>query len=906
MAKDPYSTPAMQQWTRIKREFPDCVLFFRMGDFYELFGPDAEGMGRALGLAVVDRGNGIPVAGVPHHQKPTYLQRALEHGFRVAVVDQLEDPKAAKGVVDRGVTQVITPGTLVDESMLRDERAVTLAAVAFLDEQTVGAAMVELSTGLFEVTDGTPGAVIDDLARRGVREVLFAEPVAGETPERVKGLLAALGASGTGRAAWQFRPEEAAEALAVLFGVSTLDGFGMDPSAASTRAAGAVVRYLRETQAVDRPASDATSGGEFQRQRATLAHLRPPRRVDRAGCCLIDATSLRALEIEQTIRDGQLAGSLAGVFLASPVGRRCVVRTPMGKRLLRAWLCGPSRDASVIRRRHDAVASFAEGRALAEALGERLGRVSDVARIAGRVALGRATPRDLAALGVSVLAAGELVETLAQAESVAGLRERLATHAQALTALGERIAATLVDDPPGHLRDGGAVRDGVDAELDEARGLEKDAGAWLADYQARLTAEHDLPSLKVGYNSVFGYYIELPAAQARRAPDGFTRKQTLKNAERYITPELKTFEDKVTTASARALERERAIFDGLCERARQRVPDLLEYAETVAELDVLLGFADKAHQRGWVRPEVTGGHGLCVHAGRHPVLDETLGQAFVPNDCELGVPEAPANLGLITGPNMAGKSTYIRQTALLVVLAQAGSFVPADRMSVGVCDRVFTRVGADDALHRGQSTFMVEMTETANILNNATTDSLVILDEIGRGTSTLDGLSLAWAIAECLAGDAGAGEPGPRTLFATHYHEITELEEKLAPRVRNLHVAVREWTTEDGRQEIVFLHSIRPGRADQSYGVHVAELAGVPRAVTARAREVLSALSVQHARVDTAQVKTPRGRDADQLPLFTEYLEHPVLDELRGLRLDAMTPLEAFDALRGLAERAGG
>lgn len=906
MVKDPYATPAMQQWTRCKRQHPDCILFFRMGDFYELFGPDAESMGRALGLAVVDRGNGIPVAGVPHHQKTTYLQRALEAGFRVAVVDQLQDPKDAKGVVERGVTQVITPGTLVDESMLRDEQSVTLAGVAFLDEQTVGAAMVELSTGLFEVVDGLAGEIVDELARRGVREVLYAEPLAGEVPERVKGLLAALGASGTGRASWHFRRAEAEHAVTELFGVRGVEGFGIDAQAPSLLAAGAVVRYLRETQAVDREPSTATSGGEFQRQRVTLAHIRPPRRVERDRVCGIDATSLRALEIEQTIRDGQLAGSLAGVFLASPVGTRCSVRTPMGKRLLRAWLSAPSRDAKVIRERQETVAALVGGRTLADAIGERLKGVSDVARIAGRVALGRASPRDLVCLADSALAAPALVQVLEQAESLGVVRERLEVHAKALTALGTRIKQTLVDDAPGHLRDGGAVRDGVDTELDEARNLEKDAGAWLADYQTRLIAEHDLPSLKVGFNSVFGYYIELPAAQARRAPDGFTRKQTLKNAERYITPELKTFEDKVTTASARALERERIIFDGLCERARQRVPDLVEYADTVAGLDVLLGFADKAHQRGWVRPEITTKQELVIHGGRHPVLDETLGQAFVPNDCELGVADAPANLALITGPNMAGKSTYIRQTALLVVLAQAGSFVPADRATVGVCDRVFTRVGADDALHRGQSTFMVEMTETANILNNATTDSLVILDEIGRGTSTLDGLSLAWAIAECLAGDAE--RPGPRTLFATHYHEITELEEKIAGRVRNLHVAVREWTTDDGRQEIVFLHSIRPGRADQSYGVHVAELAGVPRAVTARAREVLSALSVQHARVDTARVEAPRkrGRGDGQLGLFTEFLPHPVVDELREIKLDAMTPMQAFDALRKLAEKARG
>ncbi|MEM9374290.1 MAG: DNA mismatch repair protein MutS [Planctomycetota bacterium] len=465
--------------------------------------------------------------------------------------------------------------------------------------------------------------------------------------------------------------------------------------------------------------------------------------------------------------------------------------------------------------------------------------------------------------------------------------------------------ASFVDDAPGHMRDGGVIRDGVDARLDEARGLERDAGAWLAEYQSRMMGEHDLPGMKVGYNKVFGYYIELPSAQARRAPAGFTRKQTLKNAERYITPELKEFEDKVMNASGIALERERALFDGLCERARQRVPDMVEYADTVAELDVLLGFADKAHHRGWVRPEIDDARGISIHGGRHPVLDETLGQNFVPNDTELGVDAAPASLALITGPNMAGKSTYIRQAALLVVLAQAGSFVPADRASIGVCDRVFTRVGADDALHRGQSTFMVEMTETANILNNTTSGSLVILDEIGRGTSTLDGLSLAWAITERLAGDESS--LGPRTLFATHYHEITELEEKLSGRVRNLHVAVREWTTEEGRQEIAFLHAIRPGRADQSYGVHVAELAGVPKPVTERAREILSALSVQHSKLDTDRVAPPARpiSNSGQLGLFTEFVPHPAIDELREIKLDAMTPLEAFDALRALQERAG-
>jgi DNA mismatch repair protein MutS len=700
MVKDPYATPAMQQWTRCKRQHPDCILFFRMGDFYELFGPDAESMGRALGLAVVDRGNGIPVAGVPHHQKTTYLQRALEAGFRVAVVDQLQDPKDAKGVVERGVTQVITPGTLVDESMLRDEQSVTLAGVAFLDEQTVGAAMVELSTGLFEVVDGLAGEIVDELARRGVREVLYAEPLAGEIPERVKGLLAALGASGTGRASWHFRRAEAEHAVTELFGVRGVEGFGIDAQAPSLLAAGAVVRYLRETQAVDREPSTATSGGEFQRQRVTLAHIRPPRRVERDRVCGIDATSLRALEIEQTIRDGQLAGSLAGVFLSSPVGTRCVVRTPMGKRLLRAWLSAPSRDAKVIRERQDTVAALVGGRTLADAIGERLKGVSDVARIAGRVALGRASPRDLVCLADSTLAAPALVQVLEQAESLGVVRERLEVHAKALTALGTRIKQTLVDDAPGHLRDGGAVRDGVDAELDEARNLEKDAGVWLVDYQTRLIGEHDLPSLKVGFNSVFGYYIELPAAQARRAPDGFTRKQTLKNAERYITPELKTFEDKVTTASARALERERIIFDGLCERARQRVPDLVELrrhrggAGCAARLcrqgpPARLGASRDHHQAGTGDPRRA-----APRAGRdaRPSVRPERLRAGRGRRAGHASPSSPARTWPARAPTSARRPAHPG-------LAQAGSFVPADRATIGLCDRIFTRVGADDALH---------------------------------------------------------------------------------------------------------------------------------------------------------------------------------------------------------------
>jgi DNA mismatch repair protein MutS len=909
MPKDPWDTPAMRQWTAIKKEHPECVLFFRMGDFYELFGDDAVNLSRDLGLSLTKRSSNIPFAGVPHHQKSNYLQKAIDAGYRVAVVDQLEDPKEAKGVVKRGVTQVVTPGTLVDEALMLDEQSAYLGAIAFDDDQHAGIAIVELSTGGFQVFDGSPQDCIDQLARTGVRELLFAQSSLGQTPPRTQKILDALSVSGTGQPSWQFRKEEALEVIHDQFGSATTAGFGLSDDLISIRAAGVVLRYLRQTQAVDRASTNATSGSEFQRQRSTLDHLQPPTLIDRATTCTIDATSLRALEIEQTIRGSQVEGSLAGVFLASHTGTRCVLRTPMGKRLVRHWLSAPLREPQTINARLDAVEALKNDRALADALGQQLAPICDVARIAGRIALGRATPRDLVALGTSAAQIKSLISTLDQCEALSPHRSALISIEGALSPVAQSIVTKCIEDPPSHMREGGLIRDNIDPELDEARTLERDAGSWLVDYQTKLMEEHDLPSIKVGFNKVFGYYIELPRGQAQRAPDTFTRKQTLKNAERYITPQLKEFEDKVLGASGRAIERERILFDELCEQARSILDELGAFAHTVGQLDVLCGFGDKAHHRGWVRPTIHTNSSIDITQGRHPVLDEMLEQRFIPNDCNLGSETINPKLALITGPNMAGKSTYIRQCALLAVLAQSGSFVPAESMSIGICDRIFTRVGADDALHQGLSTFMVEMTETANILNNATNQSLIILDEIGRGTSTLDGLSLAWAISEHLA------HHQPRTLFATHYHEITQLEEQLPDRVRNLHVAVREWTSEDGVQEIAFLHSIRPGRADQSYGVHVARLAGVPNSVTNRATEVLETLSVEQAdRIDASPAKNKSeiakanadsARDSQgQMGLFTEFLNHPVVDQLREVKLDEMTPMQAFDALRALQEQA--
>lgn len=952
MPPDTTLTPAMRQWKRCKDAHPDCVLLFRMGDFYELFYEDAVAASRALGLTLTERTAGVPMAGVPFHQLENYLRRFLAEGFRVAVADQLEDPREAKGIVDRGVVRVVSSGTLVDESLL-DAGAPNRVAAAWVEGAGPGAAAgvasVELSTGHFVVRTVSGSSLGDELARVGARELLYSDYQEGRVPEAIAEASAVSGATPTPRPPWQFRADEAETALRERFGVATLEPFGLDASDPALRAAGALVRFLEHTQLPDGPKRAGIAG-----QRASLAHLSMPRREGPDGECVIDSSTLRALEVERTIRGGQSSGSLLGLFAG-----RSSCRTAMGRRLLRDWLCRPLSDRGAIEARHGVVSTLVSDRRMAEELGGWLERVQDVARIAGRLALDRATPRDVVALGSSLGAAGPLSELCRSAPALAAIAEEMEGLRPLLDPLGERIASTCVDTPPLHLREGGLVRDGVDAELDRARLLQRDAGAWLAEYQGRVAAEVGMPQLRVGFNKVFGYYVELTAAQARQhdaalTRAGFVRKQTLRNGERYITDELKRFEDEVMGAEARAVEREQAIFEQLCEAARGRLREIGAFADAAARLDVLWAFASKAEERGWVRPELQEEPVLELHHARHPVLDESLGRDFVPNDVELG--GGRATLALLTGPNMAGKSTYIRQVALVVLLAHAGSFVPADRAVIGVCDRVLARVGADDALHRGQSTFMVEMTETASILHHASERSLVVLDEIGRGTSTLDGLALAWAIAERLAEGAaareGASAPrggaadgdeardggsarsrgatrGPLTLFATHYHELTDLAERMPDRVVNLRVAVREWTrpTDEGpRPEVVFLHRIEPGRADGSYGIHVAQLAGVPREVTARAREVLATLAVHSSVIERSAgadgsgcgdgsgrgreegraVRREEGRAAGQLPLFREFVPHPAVDRLREVKLESLTPLGAFDVLRELRELARG
>ncbi|MBC7834147.1 MAG: DNA mismatch repair protein MutS, partial [Phycisphaerales bacterium] len=765
---DPRETPAMQQYYRFKRAHPECVLLFRIGDFYELFDDDAVLVSRVLGLTLTQRTEGVPMAGFPFHQLDSYLRRLIAQRIRVAVAEQVQDPNDAKGVIERAVTRVLTPGTLVDESLVEADASCRLAAVCFTepgDRPRAAVAVADLSTGDFTVFESTYESLVDELTRRSVSELLYADTADGVPPPRIKNLLAALNAvapsnsvGSTPRPAWEFRLQEAHEALLRQFSVVSLGGFGLGDDDAVVQPAGAAIRYLLQTQQPDESGDAASVRSRRARPLGPLAHLRPPKRDDRAPHVVIDATTIRSLELLRTIRgSGQMGGggdsegSLLGVFLgsASSVGGGC--STPMGKRLLRDWLCAPLRDLAAIRARQHAVATLIAGRATATSLSKLLGNVQDIARIAARLALGRALPRDLVALGRSLAQLGAISEALRDAPAFAPHRDQIQSCADRIEPLAHRIIESCVASPPAHLREGGLFKDGFDAALDECRLLERDGATWLTQYQARLVEEHSLAGIKVGYNKVFGYFIELTKAQARSAPATFTRKQTLTGAERYITPELKEFEEKVTTARARAIDREQRLFDDLCTVGCACIEPINRFAAVCAELDVLACFADKAVRRQWVCPELVSEPALSIVQGRHPVLDELLGTSFVPNDAHLAssapaaAPAAPS-LALITGPNMAGKSTFIRQTALLALLAHVGSFVPADSAVIGLTDRIFTRVGASDDLSRGQSTFMVEMNETANIIHNATRDSVVILDEIGRGTSTFDGLSIAWSV----------------------------------------------------------------------------------------------------------------------------------------------------------------
>jgi DNA mismatch repair protein MutS len=855
-------TPMMQQYREAKTRHPGMILLFRMGDFFETFEDDAEVVSRVLGLTLTSRDKSIPMAGFPHHQLDNYLRKLLHGGHRVAVCDQVEDAALAKGLVRREVTRVVTPGTLTEDGLLDPRQANYLVALApfAAGARVIGVAWAELSTGFFQAADIPRDRLGDHLGRLAPAEVLVAE-MASATPEtaevlgRLRGAVESL--TVTGRPDWTFDPASARAALFHHFGVSTMAGFGFDDQQPCLAAAGALLLYLQETL------------------KAGLAHLTRLRPFAEERHLFLDEVTRRSLELTRTLRDGGRAGSLLATL------DRGV--TPMGARLLGEWLVAPLADKSAVDARLDAVGELLREHGLRRDLRESLGAAADLQRLTARVSTGRATPRDLAAVA-RTLALLPRVKARLTARQASLLRE-LESRIELCPDLREAIETALVDDPPLGAKEGGVIRRGYDADLDELHAITRDGKAWIARFQADEITRTGIGSLKVGFNQVFGYYIEITNAHQSRIPADYQRKQTLKNAERYVTSELKAYEEKVLSAQEKIYQRELELFVALRERVAAQTPTLLQTAEVLAQLDTLAGLAELAAERGYCRPSLTDEPMLQIRDGRHPVLDQTLPPGtFVPNDATLG-PEDGMFL-LITGPNMGGKSVYIRQVALITLMAQMGSFVPAREATIGLADRIFTRVGASDELGRGQSTFMVEMTEAANILNNATPRSLVILDEIGRGTSTYDGVSLAWGITEYLHDAVGC-----RTLFATHYHELAELADRLAG-LRNYNVLVHE--TDDG---IVMLHKIATGSADKSYGIHVARRAGVPASVLERARQVLAELEALHVRAPDRPTNRIRRPKVAQISLFANS-EDPVLLALRECDVDTMTPEEIAERVR--------
>ena len=850
-------TPIRQQYLEIKRQYPDAILFFRLGDFYETFDEDAEIAARELDIVLTSRnvakGVRVPMAGIPHHALESYLARLIEKGYHVAICEQIGDGPV-KGLFPRQVVRVVTPGTVYEPELLPGDANNYLAAVV-VGEGAVGVAYVDVSTGEFAATEIVApdpiAAARHELLRLRPAEVLLPEGLALEDEEGL-GHLTCL-------PDYRFEPERTARKLMDHFGTATLEGFGLGGRPLAARAAGAIVDYLAEAQ---QPA---------------LSLLTSLSTYSLDDFMTLDAATRRNLELTETLRTGEVRGSLLGVLDETV--------TPMGRRLLRQWIGRPLIDRARIEKRLDLVQAFYDDGLWRAEVRQALRPVGDLERLTNRVAAGVATPRDLVSLRQILRHLPPLLELLeGRGGEVEAWRSRLDPCPEVLDLLERAIA----DDPPATLGHVGVIRPGFSERLDEIVERSRDAREWINSLEQVERERTGIKSLKVGYNKVFGYYIEVTKANTHLVPEHYIRKQTLVNAERYITPEMKEYESVVLTAEERIKEVETELFREVCRQVGAEAPRLLETARALARLDVAAGLAEVAARKGYVRPEIVDEPVLEIREGRHPVVEEYLDAGrFVPNDA---VFEEGEVIRVITGPNMSGKSTYLRQVALIVLMAQMGSFVPARSARLGWADRIFTRIGAEDIIHAGQSTFMVEMVETAGILHHATSRSLLILDEIGRGTSTYDGLSIAWAVVEFIHSHPRLRA---RTLFATHYHELTRLAEAL-PGVRNYNVAVSE---EGGK--VVFLHKILPGGADRSYGIHVAELAGLPRPVINRAQEILAQLEA-----DGGEPGRRGAPPAQQLPLFPDAA--PLLEELKSLDINSLTPLEALNRLYEWQRRFGG
>jgi DNA mismatch repair protein MutS len=861
-------TPMMRQYHAIKQENPEALLLFRLGDFYEMFFDDAVTASRELEITLTarnkERDNPVPMCGVPYHAADGYIARLLRKGYKVAICDQTEVPQKGTKLVRREVTRVITPGTVTDSNVLAPGENNFLMAINSREEQ-VACAFLDLSTGEFRAAQFSGperwNRLLLDVEHLSPREVLF--------PERMKNEVARLDSiAQTPLEDWLFDSDYASRVLREQLGAATLDGFGLADKTAAVGAAGAMIHYAKQTQ------------------KASLEHITGLAYHETANYLMLDPATIRNLELVETISGD------ANDALLSVINR---TRTGMGGRLLRNWLLRPSIDPAEIESRLDAVSEIVPSPILLERFRTSLEGILDLERLLAKITIGTAGPRELAALRNSI---GRLPAVALVLEDVqAGRFESMRQHLDLLRDLHELLTRSISDEPPLALADGGAIRDGYDPRLDELRSLSRNTKTYLAAVEMRERERTGIASLKVRFNKVFGYYIEISKANLHLVPRDYERKQTLVGAERFVTPELKEYEEKILTAEERILEIEKDLFQQVRTRIAGEARRIKQTAAVIAEVDVLAAFVAAAQRFGYTRPQISTSDEFIVRKGRHPVIEalaeDHRADRFVPNDLYMN--DSTDQIIIVTGPNMGGKSTFLRQNALLVILAQMGSFVPADLLKFPVVDRIFTRIGASDNLTRGRSTFMVEMTETAIILNSATPRSLIILDEIGRGTATFDGLSIAWAVIEYVQANIRA-----KTLFATHYHELTELAD-LLPGIKNYHVAVKE-----AQNRIIFLRTVEPGAADRSYGIEVAKLAGIPTGVTQRAREILKKHEEnEHQLSDNLTVRAKRKTRVvvNQLSLFTA-LEEELRQCLRSIDIDNLTPIEALRLLAELKNKS--
>ncbi len=868
-------TPLMKQYYNIKAVHPDAILLFRVGDFYETFGEDAVRASQILGITLTRRANGaasfVELAGFPYHSVDTYLPKLVRAGARVAICEQLEDPKSVKGLVKRGVVELVTPGVVMGENSLTTKENRYLASVYF-GEKSTGVAFLDISTGEFYCGEGSDAYIDKLISNFAPKEVLYQRGYDLRFTNTFGHKLYTYKLD-----EWLFSEDVSREKLCAQFGTKSLKGFGVEQMGHAISAAGATLAYLEFTE------------------HKQIAHINSISRIDESEHVWIDRFTIRNLEL--FAQGGASDGAEGRVGFANVIDR---TRTPMGGRMLRRWVAMPIRNVERINRRLDTVSAMAMDRDLAMGIEDQIALIGDIERIAARIAAQRVTPRELVQLKCSLEAISQLKDQLSNSD--VRVISDLALTIDPLPEIHDRLAAEIYPDPLNNISKGGVIANGVDPELDDLRRVALHGKDVLQKIVERESQRTGIPSLKISFNNVFGYYIEVRNTHKDRVPEEWVRKQTLTSAERYITAELKEYEEKILGAEGRIIEIEQRLFAQIVEYIILSLAALQKNAQSIARLDILQSFARMACEGRYTRPQLTDGKRIEIKQGRHPVIETLMpiGEKYIPNDVILDDEEQ--QIIMITGPNMSGKSALLRQTALIILMAQMGSFVPAASAEIGVVDKIFTRVGASDNISQGESTFMVEMLESASILNNISDRSVVLLDEIGRGTSTYDGISIAWAMVEYLHNHPTARA---KTLFATHYHELNEMEQ-LCPRVKNYHVSVKEM-----ENTIIFVRKLERGSAERSFGIHVARMAGMPTSVVSRADEILKHLELEHRSGNTQKEVAPKSKSENnqgiQLSMF--QLDDPVLieirDQVKGLDIDSLTPLEALNKLSQIKKISG-